>query len=320
MPDNTLPTDQAPSSSADDALARELAAFESLRALLRDRVTSVSGGFQNGCYITGSTGTGKTHTVIETLERQDAAFVYRNARMSPRGLFDTLSEFPEHVIVIDDVPTLMTQKQSLQLLMAALGGVLGMPRVISYTIAKMERSSISFRGALILISNVPLRHDPLASAVASRVPVLSFEPTAAMLTAFIRAEAAKGFKDLAPEQTKELAEFVIEQAKASECRLDLRSYFRSLEDLRLWRSGQAERHWKDLVLSGMWRGAASMPAAASRQGTKAAEQLIAAEIADRYPSPDQRHERAAEWATRTGKSEAALYRRLSEIKPPPEAA
>ncbi len=65
--------------------------------LLRDRVGSEARGYQNGALITGRPGTGKTYTVRETLLKLEEAgarsSVYRNARMSPMGLFEELSEY-----------------------------------------------------------------------------------------------------------------------------------------------------------------------------------------------------------------------------------
>jgi hypothetical protein len=53
--------------------------------------------------------------------------------MSAAGLFELLRAHPEHTVVLDDVPNIVAEKASLQILMAALGGEPGRPRPVSYT-------------------------------------------------------------------------------------------------------------------------------------------------------------------------------------------
>ena len=159
--------------------------FDQMRDLLRDRVRGVAEHYQNGCYIVGRPGSSKTFTILEELKRLGLPWTYRNCRMTAAGLFALLGEHPEHAVVLDDIPSLVSDKASLQMLMAALGGEPGKPRPITYT-TKNGRLCFDFCGGIIAVSNVPLRRDPLADAVQSRIPLLEHEPSDEMLAAFMR--------------------------------------------------------------------------------------------------------------------------------------
>ena len=70
---------------------------------IRDRVVGVALGYHTACYLVGRPGTSKTFTVLEELERleeEGTLHAYRNARMTPMGLFDLIAEHPEHVILL----------------------------------------------------------------------------------------------------------------------------------------------------------------------------------------------------------------------------
>jgi len=117
---------------------------------IKARTESVAGHFQVGVYITGRSGTSKTYTVINTLDDLGANFHCVNCRVSPGGLFDTLKQHPEDVIVLDDVATLFGNKQGLQVLQAALNGTPDEPRTITYTLKGERREpSFEFSGGII---------------------------------------------------------------------------------------------------------------------------------------------------------------------------
>lgn len=226
-----------------DEDSQHLQQFQRLLDRVRDRTRGVAEGYQNGVYLAGGAGSAKTYTVRETLDALQRPYAYRNARMSAMGLWAFLKEHPEHTCVLDDIPALFDQRQALQILMAAMGGELGKPRPVTYTIKdKHERKSFLFKGGIIAISNLPLRRDPLADAVASRAVVLEHEPSDQMLAAFMRHRAIQGFEDLSPAECLEVVEFVIAETRAADYRLDLRSHDEGLAGLpagQTWKSPAA---------------------------------------------------------------------------------
>ena len=106
---------------ADDDL-RLVQDFERKLQIVRDRVNSVVHLYHTAAYFVGRPGTSKTFTVKKELQRLEAPWEYRNARMTPMGLFDFIAAHPEHILVLDDISTLFKNEQALQILMAALDG------------------------------------------------------------------------------------------------------------------------------------------------------------------------------------------------------
>jgi hypothetical protein len=297
--------------SADDQ--QYLEEYERRLDLVRDRTRGVAERYQNGCYLTGRAGSGKTYTVLETLKNLNVPYAYRNARMSALGLFAFLEEHPEHTCVLDDIPALFDQRQALQIIMAAMGGEPGKPRPMTYTIkSKHDRKSFDFIGGIIGIANIPLRRDPLADAVASRIPILEHEPSDEMLAAFMRYQAMRGYEDMLPIECLEVVEFVIAEARASDYRLDLRHMTKAWQDYRLDKHGKSLRPWQELVKSSMKRIFKQEVSPVRRADDQARQREIALALFRQFPN-DRSH-RDEQWQTRTGRSPDALYRHGRRLK------
>lgn len=223
-----------------------LESFEQKVQIIRDRVVSVADGYQSGFYIVGRPGTSKTFTVKEELDRLEAPSTLQNARMTPMGLFSFIAEHPEHVIVLDDIPSLFKSDQAMQILIAALDGKPGQPRKVTYK-SKDQDIHVLFSGAIIAISNLPLRRDPLAQALGSRVVMLEHEPTDEEIAAFMQHLAAKGHADLSSEECLEVVQFVIAETRSCDMRLDLRHLNKAWQDFRQDKHGRSKTPWRDLV-------------------------------------------------------------------------
>ena len=214
--------------------------------VIRDRVASVVGGYHTACYLVGRPGTSKTYTVKEELEALGIPWIYQNARMTPMGLFEVLEEHPEHIVVLDDIATVFSQPMALQILMAALDGDPQKPRTVTYR-SKDRDERFQFSGGIIAISNVPLRNDPLARALGSRIVQLEHEPTDEEIAALMRKLAINGFGDMDALECLEVVEFVIEETRLYDQRLDLRHLNKAWQDFRQHRDGKAKTNWQDLV-------------------------------------------------------------------------
>lgn len=295
---------------------RHLTDFDHLRDLLRERTRSVAYGYHTGCYVVGRPGSSKTYTVEEELKRAGVTHVVKNAKMTAPGLVKLLQDRPEGVVVLDDIPSMLTERPAQQILLAALGGTAGRPRTISYTTAESDgRRAFEYSGGIIAISNVPLRHDPLANAVQSRVPLLEHEPTDEMLAAFMRFRAIQGPDDLMAEEALAVADFVIEESRACEYRLDLRSLDKAWADYRFCRDGRGTCRWQELVRSSLKKtSATSSTGPVTRRDTKDHHLRVAKELLDRYPGPNDKEARDREWADRTQRSPDTLYREWRKLK------
>ncbi len=284
-----------------------LQSFERKQQLIRDRVASVVHRYHTAAYLVGRPGTSKTHTVREELERLEEPWVYQNARMTPMGLFGFIAEHPEHIIVLDDIASLFKNDQAVQILLAALDGKPGEPRVVTYKSADVEQK-VLFTGSVIAISNVPLRADPLARALGSRIVVLEHEPTDDEIAAFIRHLALDGFEDLSADECIKVAEFIISETREFDLRLDLRHLTKAFQDFRQHKHGRSLTMWRDLVRTSLRKLAIEPITISSKKDEIELQRQKVRHAINRFPN--DRHAQISE----TGLKSSTFYNRLKEVQ------
>lgn len=284
-----------------------LMSFEQKQQMIRDRVSSVVHGYHTGAYLVGRPGTSKSHTVREELERLEEPWVYQNARMTPMGLFEFIAEHPEHIIVLDDIASLFKNDQAVQILLAALDGKPGEPRVVTYKSADVEQK-VLFSGAIVAISNVPLRSDPLARALGSRIVMLEHEPSDGEIAAFMRHLATDGFMDLSADECVEVAEFIISETREFNLRLDLRHLTKAFQDFRQHKHGRSLTMWRDLVRTSLRKLAVEPITLSSKKDEIELQRQKVRHAINKYPN--DRHAQIAE----TGLKQSTFYNRLKEVQ------
>lgn len=291
-----------------DADLCRLQELEAKLQLIRDRVSSVVHRYHNACYLVGRPGISKTFTVRETLAQLDVPWAYQNARMTPMGLFCFLWDHPEHVIVLDDIASLFKSEQAIQILLAALGGEPGRPRTITYK-SKDEDHRFEFTGGIVAISNVPLRSDPLARALSSRLTVLEHEPTDEEIGAFMRLLALQGYEDMTPTECLEVADFLVQETREFDQRLDLRHLTKSWQDFRQYKHGRAVTPWKDLVRTALTKHPVENILPISKREDIELQRQLVQELMEKHPNdtPSQ----LAEWPH----SKSLFYLRRKEVRP-----
>lgn len=291
-----------------DADLCRLQELEAKLQLIRDRVSGVVHRYHNACYLVGRPGISKTFTVRETLAQLDVPWAFQNARMTPMGLFCFLWDHPEHVIVLDDIASLFKSEQAVQILLAALGGEPGRPRTITYK-SKDEDHRFEFTGGIVAISNVPLRSDPLARALSSRLTVLEHEPTDEEIGAFMRLLALRGYEDMTPTECLEVADFLIQETREFDQRLDLRHLTKSWQDFRQYKHGRAVTPWKDLVRTALTKHPVENILPISKREDVELQRQLVKELMEKYPNdtPSQ----LAEWPH----SKSLFYLRRKEVRP-----
>jgi hypothetical protein len=142
-----------------------------------ERLTKMVGrGIQPSLVITGMAGMGKTHVVKETLKnmglKESTDFVHFKGRATAAGLFITLYENSNAVIVLDDCDSVFKDDDAVNILKAALDSY--DTRRISYISSKPLKDSydqavprhFEFTGKIIFISNI--NQSKLDEAVKSR--------------------------------------------------------------------------------------------------------------------------------------------------------
>jgi hypothetical protein len=151
-------------------------------------VQMIASGLQPSAVITGEGGLGKTYTVNKTLiasglkdlselgaleegsvVRRTKAFVSIKGYSTPKGLYRTLYENKDSVIVFDDCDSILKDPVALNLLKSALDSY--GKRIISWMAEGFGRDddlprSFEFKGRVIFISN--LNQDKIDQAIRSR--------------------------------------------------------------------------------------------------------------------------------------------------------
>ena len=151
-----------------------------------ERLTKMVGkGLQPSLVITGGAGTGKTHLVKSTLEQmgfnESNEFVHFKGRATPAGLFITLYENSDKIIVLDDCDSIFRDDDAVNILKAALDSY--DTRKISYISTKTLKDEFGgevprhfeFTGRIIFISNID--QSKLDEAIRSRSFVSDVELT-----------------------------------------------------------------------------------------------------------------------------------------------
>lgn len=286
--------------------------------IVKDRVRGVVHRESNGFYLYGRPGTSKTYTVRTTLDTLAVPYTVHNGHLTEIGLFDLLHANRDRIIVLDDVTALFNKPIALQLLMAALGNPHdgSRTRYVCYKTAKGD-VSVPFTGAIIGISNLPLKghHNEILAAIRDRVYCLNYEPTEDQIKALINKIAEQGFPGVEPTEAKMVANYLLEECALREVQPSVRLFVdKAIPDFRLFKAGNTETHWRDLVASSVDEQLVELQFETkdlSRAEQTEAERRIVLDLCLGFPT---RAERLAEWERRTGKSRAAYDRRLAELK------
>jgi len=119
---------------------------------------------------------------------------------------------------------------------------------------------------------------------------------------------------VSPDDCQMILEYVLEVLSSLGGRPSIRLFVdKAVPDFEFRKTGKSQLHWKDLAKSSL-EGAIKVPQEplndVSRSDQTDRERRIAAELG----SIENTKERLATWIARTGKSQAAFYRRLSEAK------
>ena len=245
-----LPVLDAPLSEDD----LHLASYEAKLQLVRDYVKGVALGFSNGFFLFGTGGIAKSFTVLGELQRLSTDFKLFNSRMSGRGLFETLAEYPKSVHVLEDMERLVKDKDSQGIIRSACWAQRGddgrQKRTITWATARGVES-IVFSGGIIMLSNRPLDDLPELRAIKTRISHLHLEVTDQEIAAQMRRLAKGGYRHDDQEMTADEAEmvcdFVILESQSKLCHLDMRLWDTACRDYLQWREGHSTCHWQTLV-------------------------------------------------------------------------
>ena len=125
---------------------------------LNDLTTMVVNNTTPSLIVTGEGGLGKTHSVTETIKSNDLSedrYVFFKGYSTARGLYNTLYDNNDKLIIFDDCDSVLDDKVALNILKSALDSY--EKRTISWMV-KMNKNDeypqqFEFTGRIIFISN-----------------------------------------------------------------------------------------------------------------------------------------------------------------------
>jgi hypothetical protein len=274
-------------------------------------------GYQSGFFLWGEGGTSKTYTIEETLKELGKPYKLTNSRVTGKGLFLLLHNFPDVVHVIEDAESMLEDQTAAGVMRSALWGQVGrngqQERLVCWKTGK-EHSEFVFTGGIILVANCPPDDIPQLRAVKTRICSLRHQPSNEEVAALMREIARKGHKhstySLDEQKCLEIADEVIARSRRLEKNLDIRLLINSFQDCIQWENGASESHWLDLLESRMTERATSPGCVRGIRSLQKEEEWDIVRRIEKLPVK----ERLAVWQKETQKSQAALYRRLAELK------
>jgi len=202
-----------------------------------ERLTKMVGkGIQPSLVITGSAGTGKTFLVKDTLTKmglkESNEFVHFKGRATAAGLFVTLYDNCDKIIVLDDCDSVFKDPDAVNMLKAALDSY--DTRNISYITSKPLKDqfgthlprSFEFTGKIIFISN--LDQSTLDEAIRSRSFVSDISMTTEQM--FMRIEGLmEKMENKIPTKAKQQAMTIMKELneKYDGISVNLRSFIKA---------------------------------------------------------------------------------------------
>ncbi len=202
-----------------------------------ERLTKMVGrGIQPSLVITGMAGVGKTHLVKETLKgmglTESKDFVHFKGRATAAGLFITLYQNSDKIIVLDDCDSVFKDDDAVNILKAALDSY--DTRKISYISSKPLKDEygdpipphFEFTGRIIFISNI--HQSKLDEAIRSRSFVSDISMTTTQM--FTRMEQLmEGMERSIPLKAKQQALEIMKSLDAKFAGIDvnLRSFIKA---------------------------------------------------------------------------------------------
>lgn len=124
-------------------------------------IQMVIAGVAPSCIITGPGGIGKTYSVVEALKSQhykDDEYKTVKGFTTPMGLYYTLFDNKNGIIVFDDCDSAFKDQTALNILKGALDSC--ERRIISWNSSRLPPdlpASFEFRGRILFVSNLPIR-------------------------------------------------------------------------------------------------------------------------------------------------------------------
>ena len=288
-----------------------LASYEAKLQLVRDYTKGVAMGFSNGFFLYGTGGIAKSFTVLRELQQLGVNFKLFNSRMSGRGLFEALAEYPKAIHVLEDMERLVKDKDAQGIIRSACWSQKGddgmQKRSITWATARGVESTV-FSGGIIMLSNRALDDLPELKAIKTRISHLHLEVCDAEIAAQMRRLSRNGYRhgeqEMTPDECETVCEFVIVESQSKLCHLDMRLMDNAFRDYLQWRQKHSACHWQTLVatrLDGRKEDSVSTPRDRQLDDDLRCLEAVLSQCRSTMVA-------AVEWCRMRGKSQASFFR------------
>jgi hypothetical protein len=297
-----------------------MSSLDHVQALLTAEIIDVAQRVNHGLYIYGRPGTSKTHTIHTILRDAGIRFCYQQGHCTPWALFSALQADADGIHVLDDVTELFRQKHGLEICNAALGMQRDGRRIITYLHRLDAPKRVVFTGAIIAIANQPAR----SQALSSRVHCFHYDLSDDDMDELM-ARVASGpwtHPSLGASLTSDECKACLAQLRHTKkgldesgrmVRLDMRHLIKVYSLYLSEKLHHTAVPWSQR-LEALLRQEITSVVPRTKAGQIEHERQIAAEILAQHPHRTDRAARLKSWEEETGKSQAALYRRMSELE------
>jgi len=287
-------------------------------AKLASHSRRVGRGTQNGLLIYGRSGTSKTYTVLDTLEKMEVQFTHIKGHMNHEPLFDLLVANPDGVLVLDDISHIMGKTEIVEMLKAALGTEhQKSKRTVSFPSSKRKgkKTKVDYEGGIIFISNYKTgsheKHKPLLSRCYPVEHDLTDDEMKVLFSLIAKGGyklEAKGVEySLSPKQCKETARFVWEKC----LELDIEPNCRHLVEIGYkCHIDPDDWDWEELVEDGL-REAKKLDSQQAEEEAKHSSgiEILVQCIQEATSKADCRKK----WEVATGKKRPTFFRHLKKL-------
>jgi hypothetical protein len=249
IPQNMSPVDHPSSSSSSPVQTTppQKSTAEIFKDLM-DFTRCVARKYSNGLFVAGKGGTGKTYTVMETLQKmklvEGTDYVVMKGYSTAAAIYNFLYDNLDKLIVLDDCDSIMDHPDALNIMKAVLD-TSEIRRVSWNSLSNLIKvPSFDFKGRIIFISNRPMdKLNAHQEAVMTRVLTVVIQGTPEQMKDRCIELMPKMGKSISPAMREELIEYIKENYRNLK-HLSLRWVVHLIAVRR-----SSPSNWKNLALS-----------------------------------------------------------------------
>lgn len=225
------------------------------RSLVSSNVDILLQSELNSLILCSPAGLGKTTLIMKTMREKGFVegedFLYYNSLFTPLAFFQTLDEVnglnKPKILILDDVETLLDNKEIINLLKSATWNS-GNNRQVNYmtTSRKVQNTTIYFEGKIIILVNALPDKNPMFRAISDRSLFFEFQLNQAEILDIMKEEMVKKpFQGLSQEDKMKVFNFVKSNVR-NDTELSFRTLIKAFNNYLY-----APRCWKELTIKSL---------------------------------------------------------------------